>query len=62
MLHEICTADDAPGAAYPAATLRAPSTIVMASSILASSRAAASFLLGSRVPQRATSTRRATSN
>jgi hypothetical protein len=51
-----------PVAAKPAATRRAPSVIVIASRTFADSRAAVSFFAGRRVPQRATSTRRATSN
>jgi hypothetical protein len=50
-----------PVAAKPAATRAAPSVNVIASRTFARNRAAVSLLATSRVPQRATSTRRATS-
>ena len=50
-----------PVATKPVATLLAPSVIVIASRTFARSRVGVSFFAGRRVPQRATSTRRATS-
>jgi hypothetical protein len=62
LLDEFSAPSDTPVAAKPAATRRTPSVMVIACRTLADSRAAVSFLAGRRVPQRATSTRRATSN
>ena len=51
-----------PLALKPAATRSAPAVIVIASRTFVRSRGGDSFLAGRRVPHRATSTRRATSN
>ena len=62
LLDEVGAAADATGGRETRGHLSRASVIVIASRTLVRSRAGVNFLAGRRVPQRATSTRRATSN